>query len=360
MDGLFCGRQCSAIRIREDLTKPTYSNPNFVSPDLSKWDVSRVTTMRYMFSYAPDFNSDLSEWDVSKVTSMSHTFYQCTTFKSDVSKWKTTNLADLLWVFHSAREFDSDISKWDVSKVTQFSQAFKVAKSFDSDISQWDVSSGTRFDEMFLHASKFQQVWCTEIWQNSGITTGDFKSTDGAMMFCCKPGEYSSDPSLFWSGCTSCPSGNYSSSYNMDTSCPACPLDHIAPTEGLNSCAKCVNPRYSNNGITCDICETGKVTDQSDSTFTSCRPCDGGTFQTSPGSVTCIDCPFGWHQNESSKQFCLPCLPGEYNNEKSQTLCKKCPNGFFTAIAHAVKCDPTGRFSMLEFFWSTKFLLLHS
>ena len=35
--------------------------------DLSKWDVSSVTNMKDMFSYAEIFNSDLSKWDVSSV-----------------------------------------------------------------------------------------------------------------------------------------------------------------------------------------------------------------------------------------------------------------------------------------------------
>ena len=39
--------------------------------DLSKWDVSAVTNMGNMFSYASAFNQDLSKWDVSAVTDMS-------------------------------------------------------------------------------------------------------------------------------------------------------------------------------------------------------------------------------------------------------------------------------------------------
>ena len=38
--------------------------------DLSCWDVSKVTDMEYMFSYASDFNKDLSSWNVSNVTTM--------------------------------------------------------------------------------------------------------------------------------------------------------------------------------------------------------------------------------------------------------------------------------------------------
>ena len=40
--------------------------------DVSKWDVSKVTTMYRTFSYASAFNGDVSKWDVGRVTSMSY------------------------------------------------------------------------------------------------------------------------------------------------------------------------------------------------------------------------------------------------------------------------------------------------
>ena len=38
--------------------------------DLSKWDVSNVTSMETMFYQCVNLNCDLSKWDVSNVTSM--------------------------------------------------------------------------------------------------------------------------------------------------------------------------------------------------------------------------------------------------------------------------------------------------
>ena len=53
--------------------KRTMFAKNFNS-DISKWDVSKVTTMERMFSNCLDFNADLSKWDVSRVTSMAGMF----------------------------------------------------------------------------------------------------------------------------------------------------------------------------------------------------------------------------------------------------------------------------------------------
>ena len=42
--------------------------------DISKWDVSDVTTMNSMFHHTLSFNSDISKWYVSDATTMSPMF----------------------------------------------------------------------------------------------------------------------------------------------------------------------------------------------------------------------------------------------------------------------------------------------
>ena len=56
--------------------------------DISKWDVSNVTTMEYMFSYALAFNGDLSSWDVSNVTTMKGMFLGASSFNlKNIETW---------------------------------------------------------------------------------------------------------------------------------------------------------------------------------------------------------------------------------------------------------------------------------
>lgn len=47
------------------------------SGDISKWDVSKVTDMSYMFNGNVYFDSDISGWDVSNVTSNKGIFNYC-------------------------------------------------------------------------------------------------------------------------------------------------------------------------------------------------------------------------------------------------------------------------------------------
>ena len=56
-----------------------YSASSFNS-DISKWDVSQVTTMEQMFYKASSFNGDISKWDVSKVTTMVDMFNGASSF----------------------------------------------------------------------------------------------------------------------------------------------------------------------------------------------------------------------------------------------------------------------------------------
>lgn len=58
-----------------------------VNPDISKWNVSNVKDMRYMFYKCYNFNCDISEWDVSNVKMSQFMFKGCESFNQDLSLW---------------------------------------------------------------------------------------------------------------------------------------------------------------------------------------------------------------------------------------------------------------------------------
>lgn len=144
--------------------------------DISKWDVSKVTTMKEMFynsrftgdisnwnvSNVKDmsdmfaitrFNGDISKWNVSNVTNMDHMFAN-SGFNSDISKWDVSNVTNMVGMFVTT-DFNQDISKWDVSKVTDMRGMFENSQ-FNKNISKWDVSNVTKMSGMF-YKSKFNQ-----------------------------------------------------------------------------------------------------------------------------------------------------------------------------------------------------------
>ena len=78
--------------------------------DISKWDVSKVTTMFRMFWGATSFNQDISGWNVAKVTSMDTMFFGATLFNQNLNAWgqrinaaiKANLWLNALWMFKNS------------------------------------------------------------------------------------------------------------------------------------------------------------------------------------------------------------------------------------------------------------------
>ena len=165
--------------------------------DISKWDVSNVTDMSYMFFGADSFNQDISSWNVSKVTDMSYMFkgflmninsltdtqakqkdlikdigdigrwdvsnvtnmkrmFSGSLFNQDINNWDVSNVIDMSYMF-SYSIFNQNISNWDVSNVESMVGMFSQNKYFNQNIGNWDVSKVTDMSLMFLANSKFNQ-----------------------------------------------------------------------------------------------------------------------------------------------------------------------------------------------------------
>ena len=134
--------------------------------DLSGWDTSQVTTMRYMFYGASSFNGNLSSWDTSRVTDMKGMFSDAFSFDYSLSSWNTSEVEDMAEMFSFANSFNGDISLWDTSKVTDMMSMFNGAFSFNRDLSMWDTSRVTSMSQMFYGARAFSQALC---WDTTNL-----------------------------------------------------------------------------------------------------------------------------------------------------------------------------------------------
>ena len=54
---------------------------------LRLWDMSQVTEMGGMFSWASSFNQDIASWDLGQVMNMSDMFGEASSFNQDLSSW---------------------------------------------------------------------------------------------------------------------------------------------------------------------------------------------------------------------------------------------------------------------------------
>ena len=83
----------SEITDMSNLFGDIVNNINKINFDVSKWDVSNVTNMAFMFVGCESFEGKgLENWDVSNVKDMSCMFSDCINFNCDLSKWNTNNV----------------------------------------------------------------------------------------------------------------------------------------------------------------------------------------------------------------------------------------------------------------------------
>ena len=125
--------------------------------DISKWNVSNVENMDYMFFGCWNINMDLSSWDVSKVKSMESMFYNCEKFLGQgLDKWDVSKVTNMNSMFQACRKFNNDISRWNVSKVKDMSNMFSGCTIFNYDLSKWNVSKEIDMRYMFNYCKSLE------------------------------------------------------------------------------------------------------------------------------------------------------------------------------------------------------------
>ncbi|XRB02588.1 EF-hand domain-containing protein [Pycnococcus provasolii] len=125
-----------------------HKQPNARIPDISSWDVSKVTDMSNMFKGAQFDDGDwINAWDISnkKVQGM----FDGSNFNKDISNWKfPTDMSEMFKGIRTSA-FNQPIGNWDVSKVTNMKGMFNGASAFNQPIGNWDVSEVTNMEDMF-------------------------------------------------------------------------------------------------------------------------------------------------------------------------------------------------------------------
>lgn len=92
-------------------------NRRLQSLDLTKWDMSQVTNMYYMFGYCVNLTSvNLLNWDVSHVECMHGMFYRCESLISlDLSTWKCESCKDMQSMFFDCNSLTSlELAGWSI------------------------------------------------------------------------------------------------------------------------------------------------------------------------------------------------------------------------------------------------------
>ena len=121
--------------------------------DLNDIDVSEITNMDALFysKYLCDFCGDVSKWDVSNVTSMNHTFCGCKKFNCNLSEWNTENVTDMHSMFFECHAFEGKgLETWNVTNVENMESLFGYCYKFTGkEVEGWDMQNVVNMIDMF-------------------------------------------------------------------------------------------------------------------------------------------------------------------------------------------------------------------
>ncbi|MFV0291542.1 MAG: BspA family leucine-rich repeat surface protein [Mangrovibacterium sp.] len=137
--------------------------------DVDVPDLSKVSTMNYLFNGCTVFNSPIDNWDVSTITDMHGAFWYAKAFNQSLNNWNVSAATNMSNMFCGAIAFNQDLSAWDVSKVTSMNFMFQDATTFNQDLSDWNVSAVTSMNNMFSGTTAFNQN--LSAWKISALTS---------------------------------------------------------------------------------------------------------------------------------------------------------------------------------------------
>ena len=136
-----------------DMRYMFYGMSNLTSLNLSNFDTSQVMYMYSMFSDMSSLTTlNLSSFNTSKVTNMYFMFYGMSNLTSlNLSNFDTSKVTDMRYMFYGMSNLTSlNLSNFDTSKVTDMNSMFADMRSLTTlNLSSFDTSNVTSMKEMF-------------------------------------------------------------------------------------------------------------------------------------------------------------------------------------------------------------------
>lgn len=82
-------------------------------------------------------NIDISKWNVSNVTTMQSMFFGCKSFNCNLENWDVSNLENATAMFAGCESLDFDISKWDPVKLKETDKTWKMIVNTNLEHQDW-------------------------------------------------------------------------------------------------------------------------------------------------------------------------------------------------------------------------------
>ena len=119
---------------KEELTKNIQELISNKIYDFNCIDTSEITDMSNLFGDIVNninkINFDVSKWDVSNVTNMAFMFVGCESFEGKgLENWDVSNVENTKYMFNDCKKLNCDLNNWDVSSVTKMYDIFNNCTS---------------------------------------------------------------------------------------------------------------------------------------------------------------------------------------------------------------------------------------
>lgn len=165
-------------------------------PDISTWDVSKVTNMQGTFSNSR-FNGELKDWNVASVTDFSFTFANNVVFNQELKRWNVQDATTMKYMFDNAYSFNQKIEPpmmqnkdgtdfptqltWDETKVNGYlTTIYGSATNTDtSDTSETPQTNPTTFEGVFGMIALLKKTFLDAL---NGITYNTIKASFSEVM----------------------------------------------------------------------------------------------------------------------------------------------------------------------------------
>jgi len=148
----YSGTEATAIAISGSFPAMNAETNGLSMPQLTevvRWGDIDWESMAYMFTNAMDLEITAQDTpNLEGVSSMEGMFitFGTSNFNSDISNWDVSNVTNMKFLFAGTDAFNQDISSWDVSSVTSMESMFTQAVSFDQNLGDWDIQKVEIFD----------------------------------------------------------------------------------------------------------------------------------------------------------------------------------------------------------------------
>lgn len=130
--------------------------------DISKWNISNVIDMYWMFYECKNFTGKgLENWNFKKCRDTRGMFFNCKNFDCNVSKWNISNVKYICWMFDGCTNFKGNgLDKWKLCDLEEIpiTGLFNNCPKLDCNLSKWDVSNVTDMKSLFDGCTNFKGV----------------------------------------------------------------------------------------------------------------------------------------------------------------------------------------------------------